>query len=105
MEEQIGTLGLKCPEREGLITMELRPDENKVDIQLLPDSVVTEDLSEQIFKQWRIGGNVDFPAETIHIDRELTVADSLLPDDIRPKSLIVFSEHRRNGTLSYYPPN
>ncbi len=85
MKNRLVLWGSNAQNEKVLITMELRPDENKVDIQLLPDSVVTEDLSEQIFKQWRIGGNVDFPAETIHIDRELTVADSLLPDDIRPE--------------------
>lgn len=85
MKNKLVLWGTNAQNDKVLIAMELRPDDNKVDIWMIPDSVVTEEMSEQFFKNWRGGSDIAFPSETTHIERELTVADSLLPDDVRPE--------------------
>ena len=85
MKNKLVLWGTNAQDEKVLIAMELRPEENKVDIWMIPDSIVTEDMSEQFFKNWRSGGDIQFPTETTHIVRELTVADSLLPADVRPE--------------------
>ena len=50
MKNKLVLWGTNAQDEKVLIAMELRPEENKVDIWMIPDSIVTEDMSEQFFK-------------------------------------------------------
>jgi gas vesicle protein len=66
-----------------LIAMELKPKENKVDIFTFPENIATEDFSKQMMDEWRDDKPFEFPEGFTCIERELTVADNLLPDDLK----------------------
>ena len=65
-----------------LLAIELKAADNKVDIYSFADSVVTEDFSQKLMSDWRDGKEVEFPEHTL-IERELSVSESLLPEDIK----------------------
>ncbi len=66
-----------------LIAMQLRPDNNAVDIWTFPEKVATEAFAKSMMDDWRNDVEVTFPEDHKHVERELTVSDSLLPDDIK----------------------
>jgi hypothetical protein len=63
--------------------MELRPEHNKVDLFTFPSAIVNDEFTTQMMDKWRSGEEVTFPEGHTHIERELTVADSILPDDLK----------------------
>lgn len=65
-----------------LLAIELKAAENKVDIYSFADSVTTEEFSQKLMSDWRDGKEVEFPEHTL-IERELSVSESLLPEDIK----------------------
>jgi uncharacterized coiled-coil DUF342 family protein len=66
-----------------MLGMDLRPDDNKVDIWIFPESIVDEAFSQKMMNEWRNGAeDVPFPEGVAHIERDLSLSDSLLPDDI-----------------------
>jgi DNA repair exonuclease SbcCD ATPase subunit len=66
-----------------LIAMELKPRENKVDIFTIPENIATEEFSKQMMDEWRDNKPFELPEGFTRIERELTVADSLLPDHLK----------------------
>jgi len=66
-----------------LLALELLNDENKVKIYSFEASTVTEVFYNQMMNLWRNGGPVSFPENHTVIERELSMAEGLLPDDIR----------------------
>ena len=66
-----------------LLALELLNDENKVKIYSFEASTVTEVFYNQMMNLWRNGGPVTFPENHTVIDRELSMSEGLLPDDIR----------------------
>ena len=44
-----------------MIAVALRIEDNKVDIWTFPESVATEDFYQQMMKEWRDGGGLEFP--------------------------------------------
>ncbi len=66
-----------------LVALELLNDENKVNIYTFPATVVTEVFYNQMMNLWRNGGPVSFPENHSLIERELSVSENLLPDEIK----------------------
>ena len=66
-----------------LLAIELKAADNKVDIYSFPESIVTEEFSQQLMRDWRDGKEIEFPAGHTHIERGLSISDSLLPEDIK----------------------
>lgn len=66
-----------------LIALELRPEDNKVNIYTFPENVVTEEFHQKMMDDWRNGETLDFPEGYASTERELTVTESLLPDDLK----------------------
>jgi hypothetical protein len=66
-----------------LIALELRPDANKVDIFTFSSAIATDDFTTQMMDKWRNGEEVVFVEGYKHIERELAVADSILPIDLK----------------------
>jgi hypothetical protein len=83
MKSKIVLWGANAQDEKILIAVALRADDNKVDIWTFPESVATEDFYQQMMKEWRDGAGMTFPDPHTHIERELAVAESLLPDDIK----------------------
>lgn len=66
-----------------LIALELQAEAGKVMVYVVPESVATDEFTNKLRDEWTNGGEVSFPEGTITIERSLTVADSLLPNDLR----------------------
>ena len=66
-----------------LIGMQLRAKDNVVDIFVFPESTATEEFSKKLMNNWRNGEEVEFPQDHQHIERELSVSDSILPDNLK----------------------
>ena len=65
-----------------LIALQLRSAENKVDIWTFPDTVASDDFARALMNEWRNDKEVPFPEQKQHLERELSVTESLLPDNI-----------------------
>jgi hypothetical protein len=83
MKSKLVLWGTNAQEERVLIAMQLRADDNKVDIWMFPEAIASPDFSQQMLNEWRNGVQVAFPEGGTHLERELSVADSLLPDDIK----------------------
>ena len=66
-----------------LIAMQLRSTDNKVETWLFPEGIASPEFSQQMLTNWRNGAEIPFPEGFTHTERELSLTDSLLPDDIK----------------------
>ncbi len=66
-----------------LIALQLRPADNKVDVWTFPETVATDDFARALMNEWRNDKEVAFPEEKEHLERELSVTESLLPENIK----------------------
>lgn len=83
MKTKLVLWGNNAQDERVLMALSLRPDDNKVDIYTFPESTVTEDFMQKMMREWRNGEEVAFPKEKTHMERELSVTESLLPDDLK----------------------
>ena len=67
-----------------LIAMQLRADDNKVNIWTFPEAIASPEFAQAMLNDWRNDANeVTFPDGATLVERELTVAESLLPADLK----------------------
>ncbi len=83
MKTKLVLWGTKDENDKVLIALRLRPLENKVDIWHFPEQIVTEDFGKQMMNEWRNDQDVPFPEGYTQLERELTVSEGLLPDNLR----------------------
>jgi hypothetical protein len=83
MKSKLVLWGTNAQEDRVLIAMQLRAEDNKVDIWIFPEAIASPDFSQQMLNDWRNGAEVAFPEGGTHLERELSVTDSLLPNDIK----------------------
>lgn len=83
MKNKIVLWGTNDQDERVLIAMELKPHDNKVEIMTFPESIATEEFSQRMMDEWRDGKPFELPEGHTLVERELTVADSILPDHLR----------------------
>jgi hypothetical protein len=83
MKTKIVLWGNNAQDERILIALQLRPLENKVDFWAFSASIATEEFGKKLMNEWRNGVEVEFPEGFTHTERELTVSESLLPEDIK----------------------
>ncbi len=84
MKTKLVLWGTNAQEDRVLIAMQLRAADNKVDIWTFPEAIASPEFAQQMLNDWRNDATeITFPDGAAHIERELTVAESLLPDDLR----------------------
>ena len=83
MKTKLVLWGSNATEEKILIAMQLRPEDNKVDIWTFPEAVATDEFARQLLGDWRNDVEVPFPESATHLERELSMADSLLPEEIK----------------------
>jgi len=82
MKKRIVLWGSRTEEK-CLIALELRDKENKVDLYVFPEKVATEDFYNQMMNLWREGHEVPLPEGHEKIERDLSITDDLLPEEIK----------------------
>ena len=83
MKTKLVLWGSNATEEKILIAMQLRPEDNKVDIWTFPEAVATDEFARQLLGEWRNDAEVAFPESATHLERELSMSDSLLPEEIK----------------------
>lgn len=83
MKSKLVLWGSNAQDEKCLIAVSLRAEDNKVDIWTFPESVATEDFYQQMMKDWRDGEGMELPDPKTYIERDLSITDSLLPDDLK----------------------
>ncbi len=84
MKNKLVLWGTDAQNAKVLIALELRANDNKVDIFTFPEATATSEFTESMMGGWRNGETVEFPeGGYTHIERDLTAAESLLPDDLK----------------------
>ncbi|MEM6317688.1 MAG: hypothetical protein AAF960_08460 [Bacteroidota bacterium] len=83
MKTKLVLWGANATEEKILIAMQLRPEDNKVDVWTFPEAVATDEFARQLLGDWRNDVEVAFPESATHLERELSMSDSLLPEDIK----------------------
>ena len=83
MKSKLVLWGTDAEENKILIAMQLLADDNKVDIYTFPEAIATEAFSEKLMRDWRNDVEVEFPEGYTKEEKELSVTESLLSDDIK----------------------
>jgi len=83
MKTKIVLWGNDKDDKRVLVTLELLSAENKVDLRTIPESDATDELYTALMDKWREGETVEFPESTTSLIQELTIVDSLLPEDLK----------------------
>ncbi|MBK9013514.1 MAG: hypothetical protein IPM82_05210 [Saprospiraceae bacterium] len=83
MKSKLVLWGSNAQDEKCLIAVSLRAADNKVDIWTFPESVATEDFYQQMMKEWRDGEGLELPDPKTHLERDLSITESILPDDLK----------------------
>lgn len=83
MKSKLVLWGTNAQDEKVLIAVALRTEENKVDIWTFPESETNEDFYQKMMREWRDGEGMELPENHTHIVRELSLSESLLPDDLK----------------------
>lgn len=83
MKKKLVLWGKDAQDQKILVALALREKENKVDIYSFNEKDATEVFYNLLMNEWRRGKEVPFPTVHKHIERELSVAESILPADIK----------------------
>jgi len=82
MQSRFTAKGVNSEDKEVILAYELKEEEFKVDLYLIPRKSIKADELEKLEKGWVNGDAYEFPEGTTLINPELN-AESVLPDDIR----------------------
>lgn len=82
MKTKLVLWGTNADDERVLIALELKPEDNKVNILVFPEAVATEEFSQSMLKDWRNNEPLELPEHAL-LERELSITDSLLPEDLK----------------------
>jgi hypothetical protein len=83
MKTKLVLWGTNATEERVLIALELLEDENKVHMYNFPAAIVNDAFDKAMHEKWREGETVEMPEGYTKTERNLSVSESLLPDDIK----------------------
>src|SRR5687768_9480247 len=82
MQSRFTAEGVTSEDKEILLAYELKEEEFKVNLFIIPKKSLKADTQELLEKTWVDGGDFEFPEGTIEVSPNLN-AESILPEDIR----------------------
>ncbi|MBK9108947.1 MAG: hypothetical protein IPM92_11440 [Saprospiraceae bacterium] len=83
MRSRLVIWGTNKDEQRVLLAISLHAEENKVAIWSIPEASITEDFYNQMMTHWREGSDIQLPENAEHRIIELTMAETILPDDLK----------------------
>lgn len=82
MQSRFTALGITNDDRAVLLAYELKEEEFKVDLYIVPRKSLSNEQAELLEKGWVDGGAFEFPEDALFVNPNLN-AESILPADIR----------------------
>lgn len=84
MKNKLVLWGTNAANEKFLFALELQSDTNKVLLHTFPEAIVDEAFVQKMMQEWRDNkSEVAFPEGHTTLERELSVTESLLPDDLK----------------------
>lgn len=83
MRTRLVIWGTNKEEQRVLLAIALHAEENKVSIWSIPEASISEDYFNQMMSHWREGMDMEIPSTAELRTIELTMADTILPEDLR----------------------
>jgi len=83
MKNKLVIWGTNAQSEKVLIALELQAATNRVMLHTFPEAIASEDFANKMMSEWRNGAEVDFPEGFTTLERELSVTESLLPEDLK----------------------
>jgi hypothetical protein len=83
MKTKLVLWGTNAQEERVLIALELLEDENKVNLYTFPAAIVDDAFDKAMHEKWRDGETVEMPEGYTKAERNLSVSEGLLPDDLK----------------------
>jgi ElaB/YqjD/DUF883 family membrane-anchored ribosome-binding protein len=83
MQSRFTATGVTADDKEVLLAYELKEEEFKVTLHIVPKKSLKGELLEQLLKNWVEGGEFEFPKGTKEVNPKLQGEESILPSDIR----------------------
>lgn len=83
MRTRLVIWGTNADDEKVLLGISLNVDDNKIEINIIPEKFCTEHFYNQMMSQWREGASLEMPSETVQRIIELTMSESILPEDLR----------------------
>ena len=83
MKNKVVVWGTNADNEKVLIALELKADANKVMLYTFPEAIAAAEFVNKMMSEWRDDKPVAFPEGHTSLERELTVTESLLPDDLK----------------------
>jgi len=83
MKTKLVLWGSNEKEEKILLALELLAEKNKVIIYVFPEAVATEEFAQELLGEWRNGKETTFPEGYTTQERELSVTESILPEELK----------------------
>jgi len=83
MKTKLVLWGTNEKDERVLLALELRPNNNKVDLFVFPENITGNDLEKRLMDDWRLGREVEFPEGYTSHERNLSASEPLLPDELK----------------------
>lgn len=83
MKTKIVLWGSNEKDEKVLLALELLAKSNKVNIYVFSEPNATEELSKELLDNWRNGKDTTFPEGYETFERELSVTESILPENLK----------------------
>lgn len=82
MLSRFTAVGTTADEKEVILAYELKEDEFKVNLTIVPRKSLSAEEVTKLTKEWAEGGEFSFPADAVTVNPNLN-SETVLPDDIR----------------------
>lgn len=82
MLSRFTAVGTTADEKEVILAYELKEDEFKVNLTIVPRKSLSAEEVAKLNKEWAEGGEFTFPADAVNVNPNLN-SETILPDDIR----------------------
>lgn len=83
MKNRIVVWGTNGQNERVLIALELNPEANRVNLYTIPEGDATDEFTKKMMDEWRNGAPVELPGGTVKVERDLSVTENILPDDLK----------------------